>query len=295
MEKRMQILVIDDNIQDLNFMKSVLDYEYEPIITADMSIAFSEIDKGSLSSIIMDYDFGSNEDGLDIINRIRSKNENIPINIFSNKNLDKNILTKFRENNIRFLSKNQTLNESLIFDFIQGQNSIFEKNDENLIDEEKFLSNNKSILVPSQEIITDLTIVNKHLLKEISKNPEQIHRLTHRQFEELIAQIWEYNGFHVQLTPQTRDGGKDIIAYRKDISGELLYAIECKYNNQNNKVGRPVLQNLYGVIESEKFTGGCVATTSYFSRDAHKFRESVKHRLILHNIDNINNFLKNYS
>lgn len=142
-------------------------------------------------------------------------------------------------------------------------------------------------------IINDITIINKEWSKILKQTPDFIYKLTPRQFEEYIAELWYNMGYQITLTPETRDGGKDIYAYKKDLDGEILYAIECKKYAKDNKVGRPIIQQLYGVVESEKLTGGIIATTSYFTPDAIKYAESLKYRIFLHDIQTLNKFLSN--
>jgi HJR/Mrr/RecB family endonuclease len=137
------------------------------------------------------------------------------------------------------------------------------------------------ILADTPEIITDLRFVNKRLLDRIGRKPEAIHHLTPRQFEELVAELYEERGYHVQLTQQTRDGGKDlIIMNRSDIGNFMIYA-ECKHYAPNRPVGVSVVSDLVGRMSADRATAGMVITSSYFSPDAKVFQSKFEHQMSL--------------
>jgi len=116
------------------------------------------------------------------------------------------------------------------------------------------------------------------LIEYFKKYPEKLHALPPRKFEEFIASIFKYHGFLVELTPETRDGGLDIIAIESNkLTGESKYLIECKRYSPENKVGIGIVQRMLGVIEYEKATKGIIATTSTFSKDAILFSNRYSH------------------
>jgi restriction system protein len=97
----------------------------------------------------------------------------------------------------------------------------------------------------------------------------------HRRFEELVAELFSGFGYDVELTAQTRDGGRDVIA----IGGtevQSKYLIECKRPEPGGVVGIRPVRELYGVKEDEGATKAILATTAYFSYDAMLFFE--RHR-----------------
>ena len=90
--------------------------------------------------------------------------------------------------------------------------------------------------------------------------------------------MWDGFGYEVELTQQTRDGGKDIVAVRKCHVNER-YLIECKRPDPGNVVGVRPVRELYGVKVSEKATKAILATTAFFSKDAQLFFENNKWEL----------------
>jgi HJR/Mrr/RecB family endonuclease len=87
----------------------------------------------------------------------------------------------------------------------------------------------------------------------------------------LIAEIWDRLGFEVELTAQTRDGGRDVIAIKKSAEGNYRHLIECKRYYPDHKVNVEVIRTLYGVKIDERATKAILATTSTFTADAWRF------------------------
>lgn len=138
-----------------------------------------------------------------------------------------------------------------------------------------------------------VTEINDQLLYELSQNPKELYDLSPYNFERVIARMFEKKGFTVKMTPQTRDGGKDIFIAKNDLCSFLFY-VECKKYAPNQHVGIDVIQRLYGVISAEKATGGIIATTSYFTKPAKYYiqEHQLEHQLTLQDYNTISDILK---
>lgn len=138
-----------------------------------------------------------------------------------------------------------------------------------------------------------VTEVNDELLYELSQNPNLLYNLSPYDFERVIARMFEKKGFTIKITPQTRDGGKDIFIAKNDLCSFLFY-VECKKYSPDQHVGIDVIQRLYGVISAEKATGGIIATTSYFTKPAKDYiqEHQLEHQLTLQDYNTISNILK---
>lgn len=66
-------------------------------------------------------------------------------------------------------------------------------------------------------------------LQRAIDNPESLYDLSPREFEELVAAVFERNGYSVTLTPATRDGGCDVIATKNTDGIPIMLLIECKH------------------------------------------------------------------
>jgi restriction system protein len=143
------------------------------------------------------------------------------------------------------------------------------------------------------ELVSGLFVASDEVLRYLHRYPEKMNQLTPRQFEEFIAELLVRQGYEIQLTPITRDGGKDIYAARRDALGTFLYVVECKKNSPVRPVDVGVVRQLYGVVQEERVSGGIIATTSYFSKDAKKFCDRVKYQVNLKDYVDIQKWLNN--
>jgi HJR/Mrr/RecB family endonuclease len=139
-----------------------------------------------------------------------------------------------------------------------------------------------------------LTDVNEEIKKYLSKNPEKIHDLSPRKFEELVASILEDLGFDVTLTKQTRDGGSDIIASIKNALTSFLILVECKKYSPENKVDVGIIREVVGVQTFKNPSKSIIVTTSTFTRDAIKEASQLKDKLDLKDYSNLKEWLSRY-
>ncbi len=138
------------------------------------------------------------------------------------------------------------------------------------------------------------SVVNDQLVEYFLKNPKRLRSIKSRDFEELIAELFDVFGFEVELTQSTRDGGRDIIAVGNQQIAASKYLIECKRYAEPNKVGIQSVRSLYGVVNDEHATKGILDTTSSFTGPAEEFLERNKWVLEGRAFDGIVNWLREY-
>ncbi|MCG5526323.1 restriction endonuclease [Ectothiorhodospira haloalkaliphila] len=131
----------------------------------------------------------------------------------------------------------------------------------------------KQINVPESRFITDISEIKNtipQLIKLIQEDSSHIYRITTREFEEIVAEIFRAQGYQVTLTKRTRDGGKDVIAIHRNILGlETCYFIECKRHALDSKVDVGIVREVYGVHSTINGPNkSVIATTSTFTPDA---------------------------
>ena len=85
-----------------------------------------------------------------------------------------------------------------------------------------------------------------------------------RQLETLIAEIFTGLGFAIELTPPSKDGGKEVVISYKD----YRYLIELKHWKAPNKVVSNELSDFLQVIVNEKNDGGLYLSTSGYCSNA---------------------------
>lgn len=129
----------------------------------------------------------------------------------------------------------------------------------------------------------------------LARNPMLMHRMEPRDFEELIAELLAREGLRVKLTPSSRDGGRDILAFADTPIGQHLYYVECKRYAPDNPIDVRFVRQLYGVVEADRATAGLLVTTSRFTKDAKTFGDCVSSRLSLREYSHVVSWLAKYS
>ena len=133
----------------------------------------------------------------------------------------------------------------------------------------------------SQIVRVSLEDINEELIRHLAAHPNKMREMSPRKFEELIADMFRSRGFDVTLTPPSNDGGMDVIAVQRNGIGTAMIIVECKRYAEHHRVGVEIARGLYGVVEQHRATRGIVATTSFFTRGAVDFRNTVPYRLTL--------------
>ncbi|ENY6496086.1 restriction endonuclease [Vibrio sp. 1408] len=132
---------------------------------------------------------------------------------------------------------------------------------------------------PSFEMVSDVSSkVTLKIIEMFATSPHLLRTMDRRHFEELVAELFHGFGYSVELTKQTRDGGKDIIAISNDRIIPEKYIIECKRPDIGNPVRLNVVKNLHATKIDEGANKAILVTTSTFTRDARAYQEK-------HNID----------
>jgi hypothetical protein len=134
----------------------------------------------------------------------------------------------------------------------------------------------------------------QEILRYLAKHPEKIYGLTPRRFEELIAAILKDLGFDTELTPATRDGGRDIYAYVRNAVTSFLMFVECKKWASNCKVGIDVVQRVHGAAKAGGADKAMIVTTSFFTRPAHQERRRIEKELELADYEKLKAWLERY-
>lgn len=146
-----------------------------------------------------------------------------------------------------------------------------------VFDEKLYLLGDQAgVYLPSDKrIFTGLTLGVSDLMATISAWPELLYQIDPRKFEEIIAEVFDKHDFQVELTPRTRDGGRDIVAIRSTLGVKSKYIIECKRYAKTNPVSVGLVRSLYGVQTQEGANKSILATTSHFTSGAKNFASSA--------------------
>lgn len=140
------------------------------------------------------------------------------------------------------------------------------------------------------EIVT--SGISDALIKKLAANPELMYSVSPRQFEELVADLYSREGYEVELTPVSRDGGVDIYAVQRTSFGSFLTLIDCKRYRKDRPVEVDLVRKLYGTVEAQDASVGVLATTSHFTRGAKAFQRDLKFRIGLQDFLNLHEILR---
>ena len=106
----------------------------------------------------------------------------------------------------------------------------------------------------------------------MTANPLQ--GLSPHAFEELVASIFEIEGYEVNVTRTTRDGGVDVFAERSNRLGLLdQWIVECKLYTEDRPVGVEVVRQLLGVRQVLNVRNAVLVASTRFTKEAKRTAE----------------------
>lgn len=103
-----------------------------------------------------------------------------------------------------------------------------------------------------------------------------------RQFEKLLADLWEQMGYETDRTKSTGDDGADVIAVKNGIVRSNLQkmVIEAKYRTGENAVGSGVVRGMLGAEKMYNADMSIVVTSNIFTGDAKRTAEKLDVELV---------------
>ncbi len=145
----------------------------------------------------------------------------------------------------------------------------------------------------SLSIVEVASFVDRGLIERLRRFPDDLRIINRRKFEELVAEFFVGFGYEVELTQRTRDGGKDIIAIRRQ-EVDTRFLIECKRPDPGNPVGVSTVRELYGVKVHDGASKAILATTTYFTLDARIFFDTHRWELEPRDFDALQAWIVEY-
>ena len=121
---------------------------------------------------------------------------------------------------------------------------------------------------PVQTIIKDMS---RQLAKRIALHPKEFMDIEWRDLERLIATVFSDFGYNVELTPASKDGGKDVIVWYRGES----YIIEIKHWN-GKKVGDRYISDFLNVIIKENRKSGLYLSSSGYTVNAFEILSKIE-------------------
>jgi restriction system protein len=134
---------------------------------------------------------------------------------------------------------------------------------------------------PQPRLVIDSTSRLRQIILDDRNIQDVLQSMSSRAFEELVAELLSREGLDVKLTPPTKDGGFDVLAFKRDSLGEQMYLVECKRRASHVKVGVEFVRQLYGVVETRQATAGLLIATSEFTAGARREQQRLSSRITL--------------
>ncbi len=107
-----------------------------------------------------------------------------------------------------------------------------------------------------------------------------LSELSWRNFEELIGQLLESEGWVVDVTRPSKDGGIDVIALRDDATlGPIKSLWQAKRYGPSRKVRLAEVREFGGIVDFDRATKGVIVTTSRLTVGALDWIRRDKFRL----------------
>lgn len=119
-------------------------------------------------------------------------------------------------------------------------------------------------LYDSMEVSSIAETIEKN--SSISKDP--LKNMSWSDFEQLIAEFFQRNGFSVSETPSGPDGGVDLLLEKNG----KKFIVQCKHW-QKFKVSVQVVREQFGIMHAEGAHGVYIVTSGVFTEDAIQFAQ----------------------
>lgn len=125
------------------------------------------------------------------------------------------------------------------------------------------------IALPESRVEVARLSPSHSVLQSLLLRPGALDELHWRQFEKLIAELLEADGYTVELMQGTKDGGVDVIAVRDHGPLGLFKTLwQAKKKNPGNKVGLSVVRELADTRNEFGASKAFIVTSTYLTRDA---------------------------
>jgi hypothetical protein len=133
------------------------------------------------------------------------------------------------------------------------------------------------------------------IIGRLARKPQDVFLLPPRRFEEMLAELLSESGYHVKLTPETRDGGFDILAESANSDGPAhLCLVEAKRYRRDRKIGVEIVRGLYGTLKDENAQRAILVTTSTFSKEAIAFQNRHPYEISLRGYSDLLELIRGY-
>jgi len=130
------------------------------------------------------------------------------------------------------------------------------------------------------EIEQIMKAVSNRLAALVAEDFQNLDKIEWRQFERLIADVFDGLGFEVTLTPESKDKGKDVILEFTAGGKKCVYIVEIKHWRSGKRVLGETVKNFVYVMVREKQDGGLFLAPYGFANSAFRSLTEIERRRI---------------
>lgn len=107
------------------------------------------------------------------------------------------------------------------------------------------------------------------LIHSINQRILTLDSLSWRDFERLVAEVLERDGYNVELMQGTKDGGVDVVGLKHmGAAGFFKVLMQAKKYSLHRKVGLSMVRELADTVSEHNASKGILVTTSYLTAGA---------------------------
>ena len=132
--------------------------------------------------------------------------------------------------------------------------------------------------IDRQEIEVILKTMSWRFAQLVAQDPENLRKLEWRHIERMLAEVFEGIGFDVELTPPSKDGGKDIILECTLHGQKRHYIVEIKHWRSETRVGGKAIREFLDVLLKEERQGGLYLSTYGYCNNAFEYLTEIERR-----------------
>jgi len=126
------------------------------------------------------------------------------------------------------------------------------------------------------EVDQILRVISRRFAQLIAEDAQNLNKLEWRHLEMTLAEVFEGLGFSVELTPGSKDKGKDIILECYVSGKKHSYIVEVKHWRAGNRVGQSTFKDFLNVIVRESRQGGLFLSTSGYCDNAFEMLTEIE-------------------
>ena len=136
-------------------------------------------------------------------------------------------------------------------------------------------------IAETQDRIADLKQrINAKYEQVLPESAVDLKQVNSREFEELVARLYERMGYAVARIPRSRDGGVGLYVRRTNVAGVEEIAVRCQHSH-SSVGGVAAARALYAVVSAEqRLARGVLVTSGSFSDWCRSFVEGKRIDLI---------------